>query len=138
MPWYKEIDLKAVVMGFLTDTVATIAVSFILVSAMSAFGISESEITDRMKTLSGLLLSLIFGLGCTVFGAYVAGRIAKRTEITHGAIVAGISLILALIIRDAGDPLWFEVTGYLCILPAGMLGGYFAAERRKRLQSGPK
>ena len=135
MPQIREIDIKAVALGFLTDTVGTIAISVALVSAMAAAGISESDIMDRMNSLSGLLLGLIFGLGCTVLGGYVAGRIAKRVEVMHGAIVAGVSLILAVILRESGQPLWFELLGYAAIIPSGMAGGYLAAQHHERIRS---
>ena len=127
-----NIDIKAVILGFLTDTVATIAISAVLVTAMASTGIHESDILDRMKSPSGLLLSLIFGLGCTMLGGYVAGRVAKRTEAMHGAVVGGISLILGLLMRESGQPLWYDIIGFVAIIPAGMAGGRLAAELHKQ------
>lgn len=138
MPQTPNIDIKAVALGFLTDTVATMAISVGLVSAMAAAGIPESSIMDRMKSLSGMLLSLIFGLGCSVLGGYVAGRAAKRAEVMHGAAVAAASLILGLLLRESGSPLWYELAGYAAVIPAGMTGGYLAAQRHARIASGPE
>ncbi len=123
------IDLKAVFLGFLADTGGTIAIAVVLAAALSAAGVREDEILERMQSTSGLLLSLIFGLGCSVLGGYVAGRIARRDEIRHGAIAAGLGLILGLLFREAGLPLWYELIGIAGIIPAGMAGGYLAAER---------
>lgn len=127
-----KIDIKAVALGFLADTVATMALAALLVTGLASAGITESDIQDRLKSPSGLLLSLIIGLGCTVLGGYVAGRTAKREELRHGTLVAAAGLVLGLALRESGDPLWYELTAYLCIIPAGMLGGYLAAERRTR------
>jgi hypothetical protein len=130
-----NIDIKAVILGFLTDTVATIAISTLLITAMAAAGIPENSIPERMRTVSGLLLSLIFGLGCTVLGGYVAGRVAKRTEVVQGAVVGGVSLILGLLLRESGQPLWYEIVGFVAIIPAGIAGGRIAAERHKRMSA---
>ena len=127
-----NIDIKAVILGFLTDTVGTIAISALLATALVSAGIPESSIGERLKSVSGLLLSLIFGLGCTCIGGYVAARVAKRSEVLHGAMVGGISLILGLLLRESGQPLWYEIIGFAAIIPAGMAGGRFAAERHKQ------
>jgi len=46
---------------------------------------------SRMRSTSGLLLGLIIGLGCTVLGGYIAGRIARQDERTQRlALVSGV------------------------------------------------
>lgn len=135
-------DAKAVALGFLTDTTASIALSVLLVSAMSGAGIRQADILARMQSASGLLLNTIMGLGCTVLGGYVAGRVAKRKEIGHGAVVAVLSLLLGLILElfpQSNDPLrWYELLGYFFIIPSGAAGGYLALERNRRLSSETK
>ncbi len=128
----RRLDIKAILIGFLLDTLCTIAVSVVLISAMSAAGIPEAEIVARIRTPSGILLSLIYGLGCTAFGGYVAGRIAKHDEIRHGAVVAGISLLLGIVLREKSTSLWYDIAGYLLIIPAGMFGGLRAAKHRRK------
>jgi hypothetical protein len=95
-------------------------------------GISEKGIIERMNSVSGLLLSLIIGLGCTFLGGYVAGRIAKKAEVLQGALVAGAGLVLGLVLHESGTSLWYEVLGYVLIIPAGMAGGYAALHHRRK------
>jgi hypothetical protein len=131
----KELRFKAILFGFLADTIGTLAIATILILAMAAAGLSADDITARMHGSSGLLLMLIFGLGFTFIGGYVAGRTAGQAEILHGVVVALIGLVLSLFFREAGLPLWYETVSFAAMIPMGMAGGYFAregnAERRR-------
>jgi len=136
MQLIRNIDAKAVALGFLADIGGSIALSLMLASAMAGAGIRQSDIVERMQSTSGLLLNLLMGLGCTVLGGYVAGRVAKREGIRHGMVVSVMSLLLGLILEFFPDPdslpRWYALIGYLFIIPAGMTGGYLARERNKR------
>ena len=126
-----DLKPKAVIVGTIVDNVATLFIMLLLMTALSSTGISEDEVVSRMKSSSGMLLSLILGLGCTFLGGYVSGRIAQRAEVLHGAVVAGIGMVLALIWRESGLPNWYDIIGFVGMLPAGMLGGHLARQRRK-------
>jgi len=39
-------------------------------------------------------------------------------------------MVIALIFRDSGDPVWFDIVGFAGMLPAGMLGGRLAQQRQ--------
>lgn len=125
-----DIKFKAVIVGAIVDNVATLAVMLFLMTALMSTGISHDDVVVRMKSASGLLLSLIIGLGCTSLGGYVAGRIAQRSEVLHGSLVAGIGMVLALFFRESGLPFWYDIIGFAGMLPAGMLGGLAARQRR--------
>lgn len=126
-----DIKLKAVVAGAVLDNATTLFLMTLLAAALASTGIPESEVMSRMKSPSGLLLGLILGLGCTVLGSYVAGRVAKQREVLHGALVAVVGMAVALIFRGSGDPAWFDIAGFTAMLPAGMAGGYLARKRPK-------
>ena len=84
----------------------------------------------RMKSTNGLLLGLVIGLSFTVLGGFFAGKMAGRAEVLHGALVAVAGMVLTLIFREAGSPLWFDIAGLAGMLPAGMAGGYLAQKHR--------
>ncbi len=125
-----NIKIKAVLVGAVADNVGTLFLMTLLASALVSTGLSETEVMIRIKSTSGLLLGLIIGLGCTVLGGYIAGRMAGREEILHGVAVAVIGMIMASIFREGGTPLWFEIIGFIGMLPAGIGGGYLAQRRR--------
>ena len=124
----RRLRFKAIFWGVLVDTIGTLTVATALFFAMSASGIPAAEIDARMRGFSGLMLMLILGLGFTLIGGYVAGRTAGRSEILHGAIVAGIGLVLGLFFREPGLPLWYEIVSFAAVIPIGMTGGYIARE----------
>ena len=125
-----DIKLKAVIVGAVADNAGTLFAMKLLAALLSLTGLSEDEVMGRLKSTSGMLLGLIIGLGCTVLGGYIAGRIARKAERTHGALVAVIGMVIALIFRDSGDPVWFDIVGFAGMLPAGMLGGRLAQQRQ--------
>jgi len=124
----RSLRFKAIFWGVLVDTIGTLTVATALFFAMAASGIPAAEIDARMRGFSGLMLMLILGLGFTLIGGYVAGRTAGRSEILHGAIVAGIGLVLGLFFREPGLPLWYEIVSFAAMIPIGMTGGYIARE----------
>jgi len=125
-----DINLKAVVVGALADNAGSIVLITTLIVLLVSSGLSEDEVMSRMKSTSGLLLGLILGLGCTVLGGYVAGRTAGHAEVQHGALVAVIGIVVALIFREGGSPVWFDAAGFAGMIPAGMAGGHLALQRR--------
>ena len=127
-----DIDFKAVVLGALVDNLGTMFAISLLILALSSTGLSEDGVAERLKTPSGELLVLIIGMGWTTTGGYAAGRMAKRSELLHGSMVAVIGILLALIFRDPGRPHWAEIAGFIAMLPVGIFGGYLARQRNNR------
>lgn len=124
----RKLKFKSIILGFLIDTFGTLAIAFTMIASMGASGIQPAEITARMHGFSGLMLMMIIGLSCTFVGGYVAGRTAGQAEIMHGAVVAGIGMVLGLFLREPGLPLWYEAVSFAAVLPIGMAGGYIARE----------
>jgi hypothetical protein len=131
MPSFSDIKFRAIIVGAIADNAGTLLLMTLLAAALVSSGLSQDEVMTRMKSTNGLLLGLIIGLGCTVMGGYIAGRMAKGSEIFHGALVALAGMIIALIFRESGTPLWFEILGLVGMLPAGMAGGYLAQKTHR-------
>lgn len=127
---FSDIKLKALIVGIIADNAGTLLLMTILAAALMSTGLSEDEVMNRMKSTSGLLLGLILGLSCTVLGGFFAGKIAGRAEVLHGVLVAIAGMAMALIFRESGTPLWFDIAGLVGMLPAGMAGGHLAQRHR--------
>jgi hypothetical protein len=67
-----------------------------------------------------------------MLGGYIAGRTAGSAERMHGALVAIIGMVLALILREGGVPALLDIAGFAAMLPAGLLGGHLAQKLRER------
>lgn len=125
-----DIKFKAVVVGAIVDNAGTLLLMTLLAAALVSTGLTEDEVMSRMKSTSGLLLGLIVGLSCTALGGYFSGRIAGRAEVLHGALVAVLGMVVAMIFRESGIPVWFDIAGFAGMLPAGMAGGHLAEKHR--------
>ncbi len=131
---FSDIKVKAVIVGVIADNAGTLLLMALLAAALKSRGLSVDEVMSRMKSTNGLLLGLILGLGCTVLGGFFAGKIAGRAEVLHGVLVAIAGMAMALIFRESGTPLWFDVAGLVGMLLAGMAGGHLAQKHRALLK----
>lgn len=129
------IEIKAIVLGFLTDLGGSLVVGFaygvILGITMVLKGIPQEDIATQLQGPVVLIPGLIIGFGFTLLGGYVAGRIAKYSEILHGGIVGGIGILLGLLLCGS-LPLWYNIISFAGVVPVGMAGGYFAKPKNEK------
>jgi hypothetical protein len=129
----------AILIGVVVDNLATFVAGPLLLSLFASElarepggGLPEDALEPLLASPEFLLASLIVGLLCTVFGAYVGARRAACFCIRHGAWIAVGSAFSALVIYGlAGQqgprpPLWFDLVGFSLMIPAGALGGLLA------------
>ena len=128
---------SAIFLGAVVDHLATFFVSIALVAVLGPEEVFSKDEEVSQTTLDALasepeflLWSMILGLGCTVFGAYVGAKRAGKLHVRHGGWIAVASAALGLVFmlltgEGAGPapPLWFEAIGWALLLPAGLLGG---------------
>lgn len=130
------IRIKAIVLGVLADIgvslVVGIAYGIGLTVCLFIKGIRPEEIGAHLSGSVILIPSLLIGFGATLLGGFVAGRVAKQSEILHGAIVGALGIPLCFI-DVGGFPLWFTIVSCVGLAPAGMAGGYLARKKRLRM-----
>jgi hypothetical protein len=132
----RRINIKAVALGVLTDIggslIAILALGVIAGGILAAQGVPEDELDVRLQGPVYLVSSLIVGLGLTVLGGFVAGRVSKKSEVMHGGLVGGVCFVLGLVLWPFLPPLplWYYVPCYLGTVPSGMLGGRLAVVNR--------
>src|SRR5450756_174579 len=111
----KRISLKGVVIGNVTDILATNLVLFpVEIYVVISSGLSPDNTADsiaRIIKASTLFFvsSCILGGLCSVLGGYVAARIAKQDELLNGglsSILCVASGVYSLISGSATDSLW--------------------------------
>lgn len=121
------------------DTFATLVFEVIIVSIVGSDGAAQAEIASRLNASLGLQLSmLVVGLSFTGIGGYVAARLAKQQQLRNAAYVGCLSLAtsagLSLLAEPSSSvtPLWLDALGYVLVVPAALLGGWFrtSAERK--------
>ena len=127
----RTINIKAIVWGAIFDNIGYLFFTTIIGIALGIMGISENEINTQIVSPLGSIINIILAFGFTFFGVYIAGRIAKYSEVLHGGIVGAIGLILGFIIMVAMYfPIhWPQIVSFVGIVPIGMVGGYFSRTR---------
>ena len=141
--------LKAIpiVLGVVVDWVLTTLLSVSLTRARldpSVLALEGAEfnaafnasVENLFRDPGYLVGSLLCGLLATVIGAFIGARNAGTLPLKHGlavAVASGLSVIVSNLVsgQDTGIavPVWFNLIGWLLLLPAGVLGGYLAMPR---------
>lgn len=136
--------VKAILVGLVVDIVGSVVGGTILVIAwgivLGAGGATGEEVTRFFRESSTFQwVSLSTGLAFTALGAYVAARIANRSEYRIALMLGLCSLAsseLMLRFLSSGDyPEWARLVGNLLVLPVAFLGGHLrvlAKGRRTR------
>lgn len=136
--WARLMRWRAVVVGMAADIAATMALWSLYANAFLAEKIEKYGGLDRIpeESLSQEELAVLglIGVAGTVFGGYVAGRIAERQETRHGAAAAAAALVLGLglelALQGALRFHWSEIPLLILMIPAGAFGGYLAGRLR--------
>ena len=136
------VNIKAIFIGFVSDfaasTIFGIALSFFMAVVLAIKGYKDAELeTQLIGLLDGTtyrILSLIVGLGFTMMGGYLAGRIAKSGEYFHSGAVGLLNVFFGLFFIGMYFS-WYSVIAFLLVFPAAIIGGDMA--RKKRLSEAP-
>jgi putative membrane protein (TIGR04086 family) len=124
----QQISTKAIILGVMFDNIGYLCFITILGIALGIMGITENEINTQIETITNIILAL----GFTFLGGYIAGRIAKHSEVLHGGIVGAIGILIGFIIIVAMSyPIRLpEIVCFVGIIPIGMGGGCIARTRK--------
>ncbi len=135
----KKLNIKAIIVGWLVDTLGSIIAGiFIGIAAgviMMAKGIAPEQIAEELSNSTAIQnISLFVGLSFTFLGGYIAAFIAKADELKHALIVGILSLIISLLFTAAQttDPIWYLISFFG--IPFAVLGGYLRKITKKELR----
>lgn len=135
----KPMDLRfrwvAVVVGAAADLGSSTLTEIVLVVALSIgsrYGSVQEMMEHLMRDWSFLMTSLLVGSACTVFGGYVAARLARHAFLAHALAAGLLSLAVGILIFPPDDSPYsgiMSLLGYGLHLPFAALGGWYAARR---------
>jgi hypothetical protein len=122
---------KAVLYGALTDIGGSIAASAVFIAVIASQATGEAGALDESVNLlavnpSYLLIWLVVGTGLTVLGGYVAGRVARHTQLKHALVAGVVSMLIGILI--AGESQAGPYEGLMNTLGYGLPRGTTAAE----------
>ena len=125
---------KAIALGLATDIggslIATVILALIYGASLGAAGVKQEEIAATMQASATdswfLYVGSAVGLGFSVLGGYVCARIARRSEMKLGAILAALSSVsgffLAADSLQLGTNLSMTLLGFGAVLIGARLG----------------
>jgi hypothetical protein len=122
--------IVAIVVGLITDVggtiIASIVIGIVYASILGARGLGSAEIESALTNMTDepalFALGLAVGLGFSVLGGYVCGRIARRNEYRLAGIQAALGVVITSAFGDSSTELGIEAA--LTVLSvAGVLGG---------------
>lgn len=139
-----KLSIKGVLLGAVADIVTTniLAIPIVMVVDVrlvhSAPGTAPSvaAFTQAMKGSPGLYLTaLVLGSVASVFGGWVAARVARRSEVLNGAVSAVACMgfgVYAMIRYPQSAPLWQHIA-FLVLSPVlGAVGGVIERRQPRR------
>ncbi|RTE09695.1 hypothetical protein [Paenibacillus whitsoniae] len=130
----RKFHFIGVLIGLCIDNFGTLLTSGLIGSLFFADStLSDSELQKLYDNVGLMLLLLVMGLSWTLFGSYMTARIARRAEIFNAAIIGviGAGIGFDSMLTDQSVPLWYELLGFIAIVPVSMLGGYMALKKKR-------
>jgi hypothetical protein len=133
-------SILAVLLGIVTLTVVSFAIEAAadpLLTHMFPVALPDA------KALAGNVAARVFMLVYTMFsiaaGGYVTAWIARRSPVTHAAIMGAIEVAFILYVMIAAPfaevvkaPMWLSVASIILTIPAAFLGGALRARQAGR------
>ena len=134
---------RAVVLGTLVDIGLTLVAGIALIlwfAGADAFSLDDEAANQTthaaLASPEFLFCSFLIGLAATVYGGYFAARRAGVFHVRHGGWVAVVSAAVGLVglllsspAPGSQPPPWYDSLALVCMLPAGLLGGFIALRR---------
>jgi hypothetical protein len=135
-PHMTRFDPKAIFIAMLLS-LALDVVGAVLLHIVFGAGLSEGLSPEQMKAAvlemqqrNGFLLaSLVYGTATTVFGGFVAARLAHAYPYFNALAIGVLGIVLGLLLSD-DSPGWVDALAYLVSMPAALLGGHLGRPRR--------
>lgn len=131
----RRINIKAVVLGVLMDEGGSLLIGALMGVitgiVLAAKGAQQNEIQTLLHGPYFLIPGLIIGVGFTVLGGFVAGRVSKNNEVMHGGVVGFITIFFGLLFWTV-VPRWYFIISLIGNVPFGMLGGRLAEANREK------
>ena len=142
-----KLSFKAIILGAIVDVVGTniwgLIVGIYLVNSHHLMGLPPAEQTAQLKILltqGGMvqILTQFFGGAFTIFGGYIAARIAKHDELLNGACASFLCVLFALFAIGSA-PISSVLIGVIANPVLGLAGGYIRVwEKQRTKEQTPK
>ena len=136
-----RVSVKALFIGAVVDLALSMVLGILAVLAWGRIPASRGKPLTATAQASGpdtglLLIFLIIGLSSLALGGFVAGKIAGRDHVLHGALLGAVSLAIGMLIGGSGNPAWFTMTVVVLNIPTAIFGALLARRKNGNLVAG--
>ena len=136
----KRFSVRAIVCGALVMVTLDLLTGVVSYMVFGGDALPAGASSDDIKAVAELvqqndaylLSALVFGTLTTVFGGYVTARLARQLPLLNACALGVIGIAVGFLLGGPGaSPAWFDAIGYLSIVPAAIVGGYWGRRARK-------
>jgi hypothetical protein len=144
-----KISFKGMLVGGVTDTVATVILTFPLIVYVITTELNDT-LRDPLQVAvvaairaDPLLYGLqsLIGLACSVLGGYVAARVAKHDELLNGLLASVLPVTLGVYSLATGKdsaPLFLPILLFIASPLCSRLGGHIRLVQIRGIAAHPK
>jgi MFS family permease len=142
MPGSTNTALRAILAGVSIDICGTtllgLVIRTIYAAIVSTPEMTQAQIDEAVRSIPNqsplMVLGNLLGSLISVAAGYVCARIARRDEYGTGALMAGLTTLVSLMLGGIGDgPVDLELLFILCGIACAMLGVMYGAQQNRRL-----
>lgn len=132
----KNISIKGIVIGSITDIVTTNVLTIPLVAyvmiSKNINSLPKEQVSNAvMQALHNdpalFSIQILLGSLCSVLGGYIAAKIAKRNEVLNGGLACFLCVasgVYGLLFGTLTIPLWQHIAGFITSPVLSAFGGY--------------
>ncbi|MEO5690187.1 MAG: hypothetical protein ABIR54_22740 [Burkholderiaceae bacterium] len=134
--------LRAILTGVSVDFCGTALLALIIRAiygvVVSTPDMTPAQIEDAVRNIPNqsplMVLANLLGLLISVAAGYVCARIARRDEFRTGALMAGFTTLITLVLGDTSqEPIDLTLLFMLTDIACAMLGVMYGARQNRRL-----
>jgi len=123
----KNISFKGIILGILAMIILD-SISGITLMTIFLENTSPEAISALYNDNQPLMFAIFFGTLSTLAGGYISAKYGNIAPYLNSFIIGLLSLGLGFLVMDK-YPLWFNVLGFITVIPISMLGGFLVARR---------
>ncbi|MCL5024777.1 MAG: hypothetical protein M1497_15700 [Nitrospirae bacterium] len=143
MKFFKDLQIKAVLIGLVADVGGTTVFFFVFsllgMLLLASVGRVAEELEEYTRTMGFLVPASVGGSLFSIFGGFVSGRIAGKAELKNACATGILSTAagaLFLIVSPGPSPLWLNVAALVAVVPCSVLGGYLCLKSTQKKRTG--
>lgn len=120
-------SIKGILLGILAIVVLD-SIAGIAMIPLFAENMSSEAIEALSQEFAPLCYSVFFGTISTIAGGYIAAKYGGLAPYKNAAVIGVSGLVFGVLSMDS-FPLWFNVIGFISVIPAALFGAYLMVKK---------